>query len=156
DLMFSIAQQLSFEQSRSVLVTSDKDLGQAVGPYTVILDPFKDEIIDQQKLEEKFGFSITKLPFYYGLIGDASDNIPGVAGIGPKGAQKLVQSFDSLESLYKNLAAVPSERTRTLLEQAQETAFLSERLFTLTFYETTLTKESFRFLEEQWARAIPF
>lgn len=156
DLMFSVAQQLGIEQSRAVLVTSDKDLGQALGPYTVILDPFKEEIIDQQALETKLGFPLERLPFYYALIGDASDNIPGVAGIGPKGAQKLVQSFSSLQELYDNLSSIASERTRLLLEQSRENAFLSERLFKLHFYETALTKESFHFEDEQWERGYPF
>ena len=156
DLMFSVAKQLSLQQSPSVVVTSDKDLGQALGPHTSILDPFKEAFIDQKALEEKLGFSLNKLPFYYGLIGDSSDNIPGVAGIGPKGAQKLVQSFSSLQDLYDNLSSISSERTRMLLEQSRENAFLSEKLFTLQVYETALTKESFLFNEEQWARAYPF
>ncbi|MBA2306586.1 hypothetical protein H0W26_00420, partial [Candidatus Dependentiae bacterium] len=155
DLMFSVAQQLSLEKSKSILVTSDKDLGQALGPYTVILDPFKEMIIDQKFLEDKLGFSIEKLPFYYALIGDSSDNIPGVAGIGPKGAQKLVQSFNSLEELYDNLPAIESERVRGLLEQSRQNAFLSQQLFTLSIYDTVLTKESFNFSVEQWARAYP-
>ncbi|MBA3752067.1 DNA polymerase I [Candidatus Dependentiae bacterium] len=155
DLMFSVAKQLGFEKCRSVLVTSDKDLGQALGDYTVILDPFKEMIIDQKALEEKIGFSLEKLPFYYGLIGDSSDNIPGVAGIGPKGAQKLVQQFSSLQELYDNIHTIESERTKMLLEQSRENAFLSERLFKLEFYETVLTQESFRFLDANWVNAYP-
>ncbi len=156
DLMFSIAQQLSLEKSRSILVTSDKDLGQAIGPYTVMLDPFKEVIIDQKALEDKLGFPLAKLAFYYALIGDSSDNIPGVAGIGPKGAQALVQTFSSLQELYDNLPTITSERTRMLLEQSREKAFLSEQLFTLQIYENALTKESFRFSDEQWVQAYPF
>ena len=94
DLMFSVARQLENEGCPSILVSSDKDLGQALSDATVLLDPFKDAIITKQSLEEKLGFPISKLPFYYALVGDSSDNIPGVAGIGPKKERS---------SLYSNL-----------------------------------------------------
>ncbi len=156
DLMFSVARQLEAEKTSSILVTSDKDLGQVLGEYTTILDPFKDAFITRQSLEEKLGFPIEKLPFFYALVGDSSDNIPGVAGIGPKGAQGLVQQFDSLTDLYKNLDKVSSERTRMLLEKSHENAFLSEQLFTLRFYDTYATKKSFAFSSDNWQQAYPF
>ncbi len=156
DLMYSVAHQLSKEGCPSILVSSDKDLGQAVTDSITLLDPFKDVFVTRESLEEKRGFAIHKLPFYYALVGDSSDNIPGVAGIGPKGAQLLVQQFDSLEHLYANLDKVASERTRMLLTQSRENAFLSEQLFILRFYETDITKESLRFSADSWAQAYPF
>ena len=156
DLMFSVARQLEEESTPSILVTSDKDLGQTLSDYVTILDPFKDAFITRKTLEEKLGFSIQKLPFFYALVGDSSDNIPGVAGIGPKGAQGLVEQFDSLADLYENLDKVTSERTRMLLEQSRENAFLSEQLFILRFYDTYATKKSFAFSADNWVNAYPF
>jgi DNA polymerase I len=156
DLMFSLAKQLEQEKTHTVIVSSDKDMGQMLSDYIVILDPFKDTFITREDLEKKLEFSLDKLPFYYALIGDASDNIPGVKGIGPKGAQQLVKQFDSLEDLYKNLDKVPSERIRLLLEQSRNNAFLSEELFKLRFYETYVTKECCDISLEDWAKAHPF
>lgn len=156
DLMFSVARQLEQEGVPSILVTSDKDLGQALSEHVTILDPFKEAVVTRATLEEKLGFPITKLPFFYALVGDSSDNIPGVSGIGPKGAQVLVQQFDSLENLYQNLDKVGSERTRMLLTQSKENAFISEQLFILRFYETYATKESFLFSADNWPQAYPF
>lgn len=153
DLMYSLSKQLSEEEHLSVLVTSDKDMGQALGKYVRILDPFKDAIITKEILETKLGFDIAKLPFYYALVGDASDNIPGVRGIGPKGAQQLVQEFNSLTHLYENLESIVSPRTRQLLISSKDNAFLSEQLFILRFYETYLTAKSCAFNKLNWDNA---
>ena len=155
DLMYSVARQLEQEGTTSIMVTSDKDLGQALSEHVTILDPFKEAFITPTILEAKLGFPLRKLPFYYALVGDSSDNIPGVAGIGPKGAHVLVQQFESLDDLYAHLDNVSSERTRMLLSQSRENAFLSQQLFTLRFYETYATKESFRFLADTWSNAFP-
>ncbi len=156
DLMFSLAQQLRAEHTDAIIVSSDKDMGQVLGDHVFILDPFKELFITKEDLEKKLEFPIEKLPFYYALIGDSSDNIPGVKGIGPKGAQQLVKQFTSLEELYNNLDKVPSERIRKLLEESRENAFLSELLFKLRFYETYVTKESTAFSVENWDKACSF
>jgi DNA polymerase I len=155
DLMHSLAYELSQEQYSSVLVTSDKDMGQALSEYVTILDPFKELFINQQSLEEKLGFKVSKLPFYYALVGDASDNIPGVRGIGPKGAQQLVQQFNSLEELYDRLDLVRSERTKELLLASHDNAFLSEQLFILRFYQTHLKRQDCIFKNLSWQKARP-
>ncbi|HVW98959.1 MAG TPA: 5'-3' exonuclease, partial [Candidatus Babeliaceae bacterium] len=103
DLIFSLARDVSQVHRNAVLITSDKDLGQAIEKQIVIYDPFKEVFVTQQALQERYGFEVSKIPFYFSLVGDSSDNIPGVRGIGPKGAQELVKSFDSLEHLYASL-----------------------------------------------------
>ena len=100
DIMFSLAQDLKGSGITIVLVTSDKDMRQALNENTVLFDPFKGRVIDKPALEELIGFSVKKLSFYYALLGDSSDNIPGVHGIGKKGAYELVTQFESLEDLY--------------------------------------------------------
>ncbi len=120
-----------------------------------ILDPFKEEIVTKESLEAKLGFPLTKLSFYFALIGDSSDNIPGVAGIGPKGATQLVQNFESLEDLYQRIDTISSERIRKLLTESRENAFLSQQLFTLQRYDTPSEKEAFKFSMEGWTQAYP-
>lgn len=155
DLMYSVAKELAIENTKAIIVTSDKDMGQCLNDTVTILDPFKEQFITKEVLEAKLEFGIDKLPFYYALVGDSSDNIPGVKGIGPKGAQQLVKQFNSLQELYDNLDKVSSERTKVLLAESKDNAFLSEQLFILRFYETYLTKQSCTFNADNWACAQP-
>jgi len=155
DLMYSLAQELVLEGQQVVLVTSDKDLGQMLGEQVMMLDPFKESFITKEILELKYGFELAKLPFYFALIGDSSDNIPGVKGIGPKGAQELVKKYSSLDELYANLDQISSERTKNLLTSSKADAYLSERLFRLRFYPTCLTRTGCLFDKEKWANADP-
>jgi len=145
DLMYSIAHDFNAFGYTTVFITSDKDMGQALSDTILMFDPFKETLIDAKAVEEKYGFPVSKLPFYFALIGDASDNIPGVRGIGPKGAVELVTHFNSLEELYNNLDKVPKERTRQLLLDSQKNAFLSEKLFTLKYYDLRFKKDDFIF-----------
>lgn len=155
DLMGSLAQDAVKEGYKAILVTSDKDMRQIVTDDIVIFDPFKDTMLDVQTLEQKYGFPLSKLPFYFAIIGDASDNIPGVRGIGPKGAEKLVKQFDSLEDLYQNLDQVGSERTQKLLSEGKENAFLSEKLFTLRHYTTGITVHDCTYDNSNFVKAGP-
>lgn len=99
------------------------------------------------------GFPVAKIPFYYAIIGDTSDNIPGVKGIGEKGAAELVKQFDSLQDLYEHLDAVPKERTRKLLHDNKENAFLSLDLFLLQYHPSGLSKDDMAFNPANWVRA---
>lgn len=155
DLMFSLAKDLGSDDIKVVLVTSDKDMGQVLSESVVILDPFKDAVIDPAALEQKMGFAVEKLPFYFALVGDSSDNIPGVAGIGPKGATDLVQQFNSLQDLYTNIDAVKKERTRQALIEQRENAFLSQKLFLLEYHALGLLADDFLFAATAWEQARP-
>ncbi len=97
-----------------------------------------------------------KLPFYFSLLGDASDNIPGVKGIGEKGATDLVKQFDSLEDMYAHLDKIVKERTRILLAEQKENAFLSYRLFLLQHYPTGMHSDALLFDARNWVNARPF
>jgi DNA polymerase I len=131
DLMASIARQAVKAGFTPLLMTSDKDMLQCVSDASFVFDPIKEKLYDVPAVVERFGFGPEKIIFYFSLIGDSADNIPGVAGIGPKTATELVTAFSSLSDLYKNLNRVPRERTRNLLEIGRDAAFLSEQLFTL-------------------------
>lgn len=156
DLMYSLAQDFHAHGFTTVLITSDKDLGQVLQEDILIFDPFKNTYIDRAALETKYGIPLEKLTFYFALIGDSSDNIPGVRGIGPKGAQELVNQFESLEDLYNNLDKVPRDRTRMLLIESQRDAFISEQLFRLRYYDLNPKQEDFAFSGDNWSQAQEF
>ena len=111
DIMYlSAAKEWNDAGDNVVLVTSDKDMGQAITDKTVLYDPFKEKIVDAAAFKEKMGFNVEKLAFYFALLGDTSDNIPGVKGVGDKSALDLVNQFSSLEDLYANIDKVAKER----------------------------------------------
>lgn len=153
DLMYSAAKELACEQYNVVIVTSDKDMSQVLGPHVSIFDPFKDQIIDVASFEQSAGFPVAKLPFYYALLGDTSDNIPGVRGIGKKGAADLVQQYNSLEELYNNITSVKPDRARNALQENKDNAFLSEKLFKLQYVATGATPADLSFDKSNWVNA---
>lgn len=153
DLIASISWDYKGEQV--VIVGPDKDLYQLLSDKTVIYDPFKEVIIDQKSFEKDKGYSSEKVPFFYSLLGDTSDNIPGVYGIGKKTATNLVQQFDSLKDLYNNLDKVKKERTKKLLLENKENAFLSLKLFLLKHYKLNLEKKDFEFDKNNLVEAAP-
>lgn len=156
DIMYAIAKEREQAGDTVVLVTSDKDMGQVLSDQVFIYDSFKDLLLDQTVFAEKMGFPVDRLVFYFSLLGDTSDNIPGVRGIGKQGALELVSQFSSLSQLYENLDQVTKTRMRTALEANRDNAFLSEKLFRLLPYQTGLNKEQFAFNTAQWAQAKDF
>jgi len=113
------------------IVSTDKDLMQLVGGRVVLLDGMKDRRYDEKEVEERFGVPPSQLLDLRALAGDPSDNIPGVAGIGPKGAAELIRRWGDLENLLAHAADVPGKRAREALTQQAEQARLSRRLATL-------------------------
>jgi len=153
DLMFSLAKEARERGETVVFVTSDKDMGQALDAQTFIYDTFKDIFLDVPGFEEKMGFPVEKLPFYFALVGDTSDNIPGVKGIGEKGATELVLQFASLEDLYENLDKVSKARMKKALEENKKNAFLSRDLFLLQYHPSELKKDDLAFNVDDWQKA---
>jgi len=156
DLIYSLAKKFDNDNEDIVIVSSDKDMFQILSLNVNIYDPFKDELITKGQAEEKFGFKIDKLPFYYALIGDNSDNIPGVKGIGPKTANKLVIQFQSLDDLYNNIDLVESLKTKELLLSFKDDAYISEKLFQLKYYDLYMQKDSCKFDKTNWNLAKDF
>ena len=157
DLMYSAALKFNKLGYQSIIVTSDKDMRQVLqGNEILIFDPFKNIVMDEHDAEKRYGFGVSKLPFYFSILGDASDNIPGVKGIGEKGATELVTQFENLADLYQNLDKIKKERTRTLLEQSYENAVLSLKLFKLYEPEIDIAVKDVAFHESDWAKALPF
>jgi DNA polymerase-1 len=114
-----------------VIVSTDKDLMQLVGERVTLLDTMKDRRIGPAEVEERFGVPPAQLLDVRALVGDSSDNIPGVRGIGEKGAAELVRAWGSLERVLEHAAEVKGKKPReALLEHADE-ARLSKRLAAL-------------------------
>jgi DNA polymerase-1 len=132
DLIYSVAREQSAEVT-VVIISSDKDMLQALAAKKVVIfDPFKDVFVTRADAEKNLGFSVERLSLFYGLVGDSSDNIPGVAGIGKKTAQDLASNFQSMDDLYSNVESpLISARVKQLLLADREHAFLSRDLFVL-------------------------
>ena len=113
------------------IITSDKDLMQLVEDHVFIFDTMKDLRYDAKQVEEKLGVPPKQVADFLGLVGDSSDNIPGVEGVGPKTAIGLLQEFGSMDGIYENLALVKKEAQREKLEKCREMAFLSKDLATV-------------------------
>ncbi len=156
DLMYSLAKEWEAQGGSVVIISSDKDMGQVITEHIILYDFFKEQFLGLKEFQEKMGFDAKKVPFYFALLGDSSDNIPGVKGIGKKGAQDLVMQFDSLKDLYDNIDKVTAVRTKTALIANKENAFLSERLFLLHYYKTEITQEQLAFDQKKWSQARSF
>jgi DNA polymerase-1 len=156
DLIYSLALDAKAAQMPVLIITSDKDMAQALYENVITLyDPFKNEYITQSSTEQKFGFPIARLPLYYGLIGDSSDNIPGVRGIGPKTAAELAQQFSSMHELYANIAAIKKEKVKQTVLADKENALLSEQLFKPIYHTLPFTLADAAFDKENWKEARP-
>lgn len=116
-----------------VIVSSDKDLMQLVGQGVQMYDSLKAKIIDTEQVFEKFGVAPDKVLDVLSLMGDASDNIPGVPSIGPKTAAELINSFGSLEGVFANTAKITQEKRRQALEDNKDKALLSRELVKLRY-----------------------
>ena len=114
-----------------VIVSGDKDFAQLVGPHVSMYDTMKDLKIDEAHVKEKWGIEPRKMIDYLAIVGDSSDNVKGVAGIGPKGAEKLLNDFESLEDIYANLDKISSKSTLKKLEEGKDEAFLAKKLVTI-------------------------
>ena len=110
------------------IVSSDKDLCQLVDDHVHLLDTMRDKELGPDEVREKFGVEPAQIVDLLGLAGDASDNIPGVRGIGDKTAAQLIQQFGSVEGVLANIDAVAGEKRRENLRNHAEDARLSRRL----------------------------
>ena len=95
DIIGTIARTQAQEGMDVVIVSGDKDLMQLVSDHVVMTDTMKDKTYDVAAVKERFGVGPDKVVEILGLMGDTSDNIPGVPGIGPKGALRLIEQFGS-------------------------------------------------------------
>ena len=119
----------------SYAVTPDKDYVQLITNKVNLIKTGKasDDLIitDMEKAEEDYGFKPDFMIDFLALVGDSSDDIPGVAGIGPKTAQPLIEQFGHIESIYENIDKIEKKGVKLKLEKNKENAFLSKKLATI-------------------------
>ncbi len=131
DLIAAYAKAAVEAGGEAVIVSSDKDLMQLLRPGVTMLDPMKNTPIGLAEVEAKFGVPPEKVVEVQALIGDSVDNVPGVPGIGPKGAAALIQEYGSLEQVLEAAPAMkPSKRRDALIEHADK-ARISKQLVIL-------------------------
>lgn len=123
------------EGIESIIVTGDSDTFQLIDDttrvYSMAHGANQAVMYDTDKVKERYGLSPEQFVDFKALKGDASDNIPGVPGIGEKGAAKLIAEFGNLEKIYKNLEKI-SEKYRKILSENKEQAILSQKLATIS------------------------
>ena len=131
DYIASLAKRFS-DAHHVVIVGTDKDLKQCLSKTVVMWDPAsKDErITTLEDFREETGIAPSSWPDYQALIGDSSDNIPGIPQVGPKTALPLIQEFTTLENLFDRLAAVPP-KVRNKLEGRRDDALIFRKLTSL-------------------------
>ena len=129
DVIASIVTYAKKNNLKVKIVSHDKDLYQLIEDDKVIMyDPIKKIEINEAKCAEKFGVNSNHIVDYLAIVGDAADNIPGVKGIGAKGAKTIIDEFGSLENIYENIENIRNPRTQKLLLESKKNAFLSKKL----------------------------
>src|SRR5713101_5684639 len=131
DLIATYVRQACEAGASATIVASDKDLMQLVNDCVVMYDTMKDRRIGIPEVVEKFGVPPGKLVEVQALIGDSTDNVPGVPGIGIKTAAQLIGEYGDLETLLSRAGEIKQEKRRQSLIEHAESARLSKKLVTL-------------------------
>jgi len=132
DIIGTLSRMAEESDIDTIILTGDRDSLQLVSDKVTVLLTKKGitemEIYDPAKVKERWGVEPEQLVEVKGLMGDSSDNIPGVPGVGEKTAIKLIREFGSLENLYDHLESVPGKKVVESLSQHREQAFMSREL----------------------------
>jgi DNA polymerase I len=128
DIIGSVCVQWENEFDEILIASGDKDLMQFVSEKVKVLDTMKDKIFDRQGVFEKMGVWPEQIVDYLSMVGDSSDNIPGMKGIGAKGAAKLLAEYDNLDNIKKNEGALKNKRVVNAFKDYFEEGKLSKDL----------------------------
>ena len=131
DILATLAKKAQSQGCEVVIVTGDKDILQLVGPSVHVYDPMRDMFLGEEEVRERFGVGPDKVVEVMGLMGDASDDIPGVPGVGEKTAAFLIREFGSIEALRESLDRVKRPKLKENLKEHMDLALLSRQLATL-------------------------
>ncbi len=131
DLIAAAARRLAGPDRPLIIVSGDKDLLQLINDSVTMWDPMKDTIMDPAAVEKKYQVPPRHLLDYFALIGDSSDNVPGVPGVGPKTAAKLINQFGDLDNLFNRLEEVGAAKLREKLAAHRKDALLARELIRL-------------------------
>lgn len=131
DIIASIAEKYSEIGHKVVIVSGDKDLLQLVNDNVTMFDPMKNKVMDSVEVEKKYGVRPNQLLDFFALVGDSADNVPGVPGVGPKTAGKLIASHGSLDGLYEEVESLKKSKMKEKIIDNREQAYLSKQLIDL-------------------------
>lgn len=131
DIIASLTDKFVQNGSNVCIVSSDKDLMQLVNDKVYIFDPMKKKNVDSNGVYEKFGVFPNQIADFLALLGDASDNVPGVDGVGAKTAAKLLNEFGAIDGIYANMENVRPKRIQDSLVANKERLLLSRKLVSL-------------------------
>ncbi len=136
DIVGSLAKRFASEGVEIYLVSGDKDFYQLVGPsvkfYNLRTTGKEEvEVLDEKGVEERFGVPPNKVVDVLALMGDSSDNIPGVPKVGEKTAVQLIKEFGSLEEVWRHSEEIKREAIRKSIQENRDLALLSQRLVTI-------------------------
>jgi len=132
DVIATLCRELKAKGHDVFVVTGDKDMLQLVDKRVKVLNPQKENFIyDESEVKKRFGVGPGKVVEIMALMGDASDNIPGVPGIGEKTAVKLIAEYGSLEGVLKNIAGIKGDKLKENLAAYKDQAHLSRELATI-------------------------
>ena len=153
DVIGSLARKFSSSQMDVYMVTPDKDYGQLVSEHVFQYKPGKgggeSEVLSQKEVCEKYGISSTSQVIdMLAICGDSADNVPGVSGVGPVGASKLLQKYGSVEGIYEHLQELTAKQQEAF-RNAQGHIALSKQLVTIdTQVPVDVSEEQLRFSSE--------
>ncbi|MDR3187424.1 MAG: hypothetical protein LBT63_03295 [Holosporaceae bacterium] len=131
DLIATYAKKLSTRGCEVRIIASDKDLTQLVDEKISMFDPMKSKIIGIEDVKAKYGVFPPQMAALQALTGDSTDNIPGIQGVGPKTASKLLNEFKTLEGIYQNIDKIQQQKIRENLINQKENLEVSLKLTTL-------------------------
>ncbi len=135
DVLGTLSKQASDQTIETIVVTGDNDMLQIISPRIKALAPkrtFNDTALyDEEAVEQKYGVKPEQITDFKALVGDPSDNIPGVPSIGEKTATRLIQQFGSLEGIYEHIEDITASKLQTALRQYQSRAFQNKELVTI-------------------------
>ena len=154
DVIAPLARREADAGRHVVIVSGDKDFHQLVAPRIALLNPgrggpagVEEHWVNESNASERLGVPPSQVVDYLALVGDTSDNVPGVKGIGEKGAVQLLQQFGDLETMLSRAGEITGKRPREALQQYAAEARLSRELVTLRFdvpVDVDLEKSAFR------------
>jgi len=130
DVIGTLAQQASQTKLDTLISTGDKDLAQLVNEHVTLLNTMTREVLDPQGVKDKFGLAPEQITDYLGLMGDKSDNIPGVPGVGPKTAVKWLEEYGTVEELISRADEIKGKAGENLREHIEQLK-LSRELATI-------------------------
>ena len=171
DLIGTVVKEWKHDFDQMVIGSSDKDLCQLLSSSVSQYNSMTETFFTPDYVKRKYEIDVEQMIDYLAIVGDKADNVPGISGVGPKGAAQLLQRFGSLEGIYENLEEL-SGKQKTNFETQKDKAFMSKELVTIfidcplslkpkeTKFELTMDEELSEFLNkyrlEQGAKKISY